>query len=158
MSGSIAIVNDSVRLVQLEGEAFFEVATDSLKPFIVMAGEVQTTVLGTSFNVQAFSKNDKIKVALIEGKVKVAIRTNSVDNQQATILSPGELFTFDKNNQSTTTSQYQQNAPYAWKDGIIYFNDARVQEVVNVLENWDGISYYVIVKDYFLVTLNIHSK
>ncbi len=130
---------DSVRLVQLEGEAFFEVATDSLRPFIVLAGEVQTTVLGTAFNVQAFAKNDKIKVALIEGKVQVAIRTDSIDFQPATILSPGELFTFDKNKQSTTTSQYLENAPYAWRDGIIYFDGAKVQEVANVLENWYNI-------------------
>ncbi len=134
-------LSNKMRFVQLEGEAFFEVATDSLQPFIVTAGDIQTTVLGTAFNVQAFSKNGQIKVALRSGKVSVTV----VDAQATTILQPGEMFTYNKKNQSFTTQSFIENAPYAWKDGIIYFDGASVQEVATVLENWYGIKF--ILKD-----------
>ena len=127
--------NDSLRLVVLEGEAFFEVATDSLQPFVVMAGDVQTKVLGTAFNVQAFAGSHQVKVALQTGKVQVLASNSNA------ILSPGELLIFNKQEQTTTTRPYFQDAPYAWRNGIISFDGADVREVAAVLENWYGIQF-----------------
>lgn len=56
------------RAVYLEGEAFFEVTSDSLKPFVVKTAEVNVKVLGTSFNVMNYTDEAKVEVALLKGK------------------------------------------------------------------------------------------
>ena len=58
------------RAVYLEGEAFFEVTSDSLKPFVVKTAEANVKVLGTSFNVMNYTDEAKVEVALLKGKVK----------------------------------------------------------------------------------------
>lgn len=131
-----------VRQVHLEGEAFFSVVRNAHKPFVVVAGAVQTTVLGTTFNVQAFPASSTVQVALRTGKVKVAVRAPGREEApRSTRLLPGQLFTYNKTARSFTTQTFAKNAPYAWKDGIIYFDGAKVQEVARVLENWYGITF-----------------
>ena len=99
---------ENVRSIQLVGEAFFDVARDENRPFIIKSGEVTTTVLGTSFNVSAFPDED-IEVTVATGKVKVSpsLESNSpfeggsegLAGQQgdvkSQILLPGQQATFD---------------------------------------------------------------
>ncbi len=127
--------NDSIRAVTLIGEAFFEVAKNPEKPFVVKTGDVQTKVLGTSFNVQAFPNRETIEVALVEGKVDVGVITDSmIINSE--ILEPGDLFAYHKVHKTHTKERFDDNAPYAWRDGIIYFRRADVHEVAQTLQNW----------------------
>ena len=135
--------NNTIRAITLEGEAFFDITTDSLKPFIVSSGGVRTRVLGTSFNIQSYPEMDEIKVALVDGKVSIEIQTESQYEQQ-TILSPGEMLTFNKKGKAATTEKYLANTPYAWKDGVIYFDSADIHEVVSVLEDWYDIELKII--------------
>jgi transmembrane sensor len=85
------------REINLRGEAFFNVAKDSLHPFIVYAGGISTKVLGTQFLVTAFSKENTIRVALFSGKVFVepadSLRDVLKENYH---LNPGDIFLFDK--------------------------------------------------------------
>lgn len=131
-----SLFNDQLRAVTLVGEAYFDIATDSTKPFIVTSGALRTRVLGTSFNIQAFPGSQQIKVALKEGKVSLAVQSDSLNFEEKAILSPGEEFTFDLPNKIFTTRKYLKNAPYAWRDGVIYFDNADIEEVKDVLENW----------------------
>lgn len=80
------------RMIALEGEAFFEVAQDANHPFIIQSGQVSTRVLGTSFNISAYSQTPDISVTLVTGKVAVALQKENgiteetiVANQQITI-------------------------------------------------------------------------
>ena len=135
--------NNSIRAVTLEGEAFFDIATDSIKPFIVNSGEIRTRVLGTSFNIQSYPEMDEVKVALVEGKVSIEVQSESQYEQQV-ILSPGEILTFNKKGKAAITEKYLANAPYAWRDGVIYFDRADIHEVVSVLEDWYDIELNII--------------
>jgi len=131
--------NDSIRAVSLTGEAFFKVAKNPNKPFIVQTDNVQTKVLGTSFNVQAFQNRETIEVALLEGKVDVGIITDSIITNSET-LEPGDLFAYHKIDKTHTTERFDDNAPYAWRDGIIYFYRADVHEVAQTLQNWYDVT------------------
>ncbi len=131
--------NDRIRVIKLEGEAFFSVAKNPQKPFIVQAGTVQTSVLGTAFNVRAYPNQDLIEVALVEGKVKVNIDTDTTSN----FLSPGDLFAYNNANEKYITEQFEQDEPYAWRDGILVFQKATVQEVAQKLQEWYGIKFTI---------------
>jgi transmembrane sensor len=79
----------SRREIHLQGKAYFKVATDINRPFVVYSDELSTTVLGTSFTVTAFEEDSTIKVGLHTGKVLV--KSGSTNN-----LSPGDLLVYDK--------------------------------------------------------------
>ena len=66
--------NTNGRSVQLDGEAYFEITRDSLKPFIVKSKRLDIKVLGTSFNVKAYGMDETTDVTLVSGKVNVSLR------------------------------------------------------------------------------------
>ena len=82
--------SDSIRHVNLSGEAYFNVAHDANKPFRVKAGQLTTTVLGTSFNVEAYENEAETRVMLVTGSVKV----NAGKSEE--MLRPGQLLDFSK--------------------------------------------------------------
>lgn len=134
---------DSLRLVTLSGEAFFEVVKNPAKPFVVQTGTVQTQVLGTSFNVMAFPDLNRVEIALVSGKVKVKMPAGRTRLSQATILSPGQILTYHKSDQAYHTDQFTADMPYAWREGIIYFQKASVREVVSRLQHQYGVTITV---------------
>jgi transmembrane sensor len=93
----------SRREIRLQGKAYFKVASDINRPFVVYSDELSTTVLGTSFTVTSFEADSTIKVGLHTGKVLV--RSGSTDNRPIKLsngmsLSPGELLIYDKKNKT----------------------------------------------------------
>lgn len=85
------------RIVQLSGEALFKVAGDKSRPFVVYADQLATTVLGTSFTVQAFAESDVITVKLHEGKVQAAAADSLHTNWKSrVVLVPGDVLTYNK--------------------------------------------------------------
>ena len=73
------------RIVKLSGEAYFEVAPNPEQPFIVEAGGIQTRVLGTSFNIQAYRNEKSVYTTLLTGSIRVAV----ADGGDAVVLTPG---------------------------------------------------------------------
>ncbi|MBB6501337.1 FecR family protein [Pedobacter cryoconitis] len=94
----------SKRIVNLDGEAFFEVVHDVHHPFIIQSGDVSTTVLGTSFNVNAYRNRPDIEVTLVTGKVAVALKTANKDQQA--IISPNQRVTVNKAAEKITKMNY----------------------------------------------------
>ena len=82
------------RMVTLIGEAFFEVTADSTMPFIVRAGDTETLVLGTSFNIKAYREDEEIEVIVIEGMVELSLRGGESENK--VILKANDRGTFIK--------------------------------------------------------------
>jgi len=128
--------SDSTRLITLNGEAFFEVVKDSLRPFMVKSGDVTTTALGTAFNVNAF-KEDEIQVSLHEGKVSVS----KVNDEATTILLPGQQANVDRSGFSVHS--FDGEEVLAWKDGIIYFNNTGFDKMLSTLEKWYNVSFQI---------------
>jgi ferric-dicitrate binding protein FerR (iron transport regulator) len=122
------------RQVRLDGEAYFEVTHDADRPFVVEAGDVATTVLGTSFNIKAFKTDASTKISVISGKVRV---TNN--SKELGILSPSDELKFDRRNKTRTIAPIDTNNVLAWKNGKLKFNGESFAEIAVVLESWYGI-------------------
>jgi transmembrane sensor len=113
------------REVSLQGEAYFEVAADARRPFMVTAGKVTVQVLGTSFNLMAYSDEQVVKTTLLEGAVKVT----------DVILKPGQQAQSD-NKGDTKIVKADLEATIAWKNGLFTFNDASIEDVMRQLGRW----------------------
>ncbi len=127
------------RMVELLGEGFFEVVKDSKRPFVVVSQGVRTMALGTSFNVQAFADQDEVIISLATGKVRVSTPLKS----QPVVLAPGEEIKVSPRDGSHQKRVFEPEERLAWKEGMIYFKSADVQQVVKTLSRWYGISFEI---------------
>ncbi|MDW7692314.1 FecR domain-containing protein [Flammeovirgaceae bacterium SG7u.111] len=119
------------RVVTLEGEAFFEVTPDSTRPFIVKVGNVEAKVLGTSFNINTLADPNKVDIALLTGKLAVYS-----PNEQKEILLPTERAVYDKNSGQISTGHFDAEQVLSWKEGILIFKGASIDEITARLERW----------------------
>jgi transmembrane sensor len=133
------------REVILTGEAFFDVSKDASRPFTIRTGDIITTVLGTSFNIHAYPESEEIKVSVLTGKVKVQNIANNTSNDDSDVvyLNPGRKATYPKGKDQLIVSSFDQNEEMAWKDGVIYFNQASESDVIQKLTSWYGVEISV---------------
>jgi ferric-dicitrate binding protein FerR (iron transport regulator) len=125
--------NGNQRVVELEGEAYFEVAKNRNKPFIVKSGNQAIEVLGTHFNVHAYDNEAVVKTTLLEGRVEVTHK-----NQKA-ILKPGQQANVSDNFNKISVREVDTEAAIAWKNGRFKFDNADLETVMKQLERWYGI-------------------
>lgn len=131
------------RRVELEGEAYFEVARNADKPFIVESRGVETVALGTSFNINAYSTEEELRVSLVEGKVMVH-KSGSVAS--GVMLSPGRELHVGLNTDEFIETSFDQEEVIGWKDGKLIFNNAGFDEVKLRLERWFGVDIEIVGK------------
>lgn len=132
----------SEREVRLVGEAFFDVVHDSAHPFIVHSGDVTIRVLGTSFNVQAFPFEESMSVAVVTGRVFVENASAGFSSRQGVLL-PREMVRIDHKTGTFEKGIYDPEAMLAWKDGILTFDKASFNEIVDRLERWYGVKFVI---------------
>lgn len=118
------------RIVTIEGEAFFEVAKDIKRPFVVKTKDVLTKALGTSFNVN--TQKCGTHVALATGKVLVSTHSDS----SGVMLDPGKDATYFPETKKLITGYFDYDLILGWKDQTIIFKKAKEKEVFYKLENW----------------------
>lgn len=120
------------RAVTLNGEAFFQVMRNEEKPFIVKSQNLTTTVLGTSFNINAFDSISN-SVAVVSGRVKVE------NSHQAMILNPNQ----QTRNVNGTLKMEKVNAQniVEWTQGVLRFEDSELKNVIKSLERWYGVKF-----------------
>jgi transmembrane sensor len=121
------------RRVQITGEAYFEVTPDKEMPFIVEKGDMQVEVLGTHFNVNAYSDESAIKTTLLEGSVKVSALSGS---ERLAILKPGEQVSLSHSSQLSQPIPVQTDDVVAWKNGLFHFESADIKTVMRQLARW----------------------
>ncbi len=133
------------REVILTGEAYFTVAHDPSRPFIVKAGPINIKVLGTEFNVRAFSGTKEIKVSLRRGQVEIFNEVNKKGISDKLFLSPGQsvVYHLEKENFGKTL-KFDPVEDCGWKDGIIYFKRASFKSVIDKLEKWYNVQFRVV--------------
>ncbi|MDN5200081.1 FecR domain-containing protein [Fulvivirgaceae bacterium BMA10] len=134
--------SDTVRVVYLKGEAYFEVTKDAERPFIVKTGNVQTTVLGTAFNVRAYPDESKINVAVVEGKVRVE-NSSSIAKRFKYTITRNQMTSYDLSSQRLTKEDFDPDEILAWTKGIIHFKGANINEIIRTLERWYGVTFVV---------------
>ena len=137
----------SQRSVKLKGEAFFEVAKEHNRPFVVQMNNLHVVALGTSFNISAFPEDQKVAVSLVSGKVLVKehlpLKGSQKPHFEDVILVPGEKLSYDLQDFSLNKSYYDFKSDIVWKDGTIYFENASYQEVKSQLERWFNVKITV---------------
>lgn len=125
-----SVFADNKREIKLDGEAFFEVAHDKNRPFRVEVNGEQIEVLGTSFNVRAYSNSGKIETTLETGQIRL------LTGNRETLLHPGEQSLFNKSNNKLTVSKVNPTTFTCWKEGRYEFQDENLDEVFKVVERW----------------------
>lgn len=125
--------NGDRREVHLKGEAFFDVARDENKKFIVNTGRCEVEVLGTEFNVEAYDEDD-FSTALLRGSVRVS---DKLQSDESVVLDPNNAVRLD--NGKLTVTPITDFSPYSWKDGVITFKDIKFDVLMKKLEKNYGI-------------------
>ncbi|TKG89058.1 FecR family protein [Puteibacter caeruleilacunae] len=128
------------RRVEIIGEAFFDVKTDSLRPFIVNSGKHQVVVYGTEFNVKAYPEESIITTTLVEGKVKVQ---SSGKEELGEFLTPEFQSVFHKKDQSFFTQKVNTKKFTSWKDGRFYFREMPLEEMLRILGWWYNVEFRI---------------
>jgi ferric-dicitrate binding protein FerR (iron transport regulator) len=126
----------SIRQVYLdEGEAFFEVKHNSHKPFRVITAPLQVQVLGTSFNINAYSSLPHVKITVVTGKVGV-----SKGAKVLSFLTPGHELTYLTTKGSFEQKEVDASQSQSWKDGDTYLNRVKFEELSLVFKNLYGLT------------------
>ncbi|MDN5200146.1 FecR domain-containing protein [Fulvivirgaceae bacterium BMA10] len=140
------------REVFIVGEAFFDVAHKDDWPFMVHAQNTITEVLGTTFNIRSYAKENNIEVVVLSGKV--AFSSLKSDLQEKVFLNPGNSANFDKLKNSISKFEKSDPNSIAWKTNRLVFQDDLLDNVIKILENHFHINIEVINKE----LLNCHFR
>ncbi|TZF81111.1 DUF4974 domain-containing protein [Pedobacter sp. BS3] len=129
----------NLRNVELVGEAYFEVAKNANMPFVVAARGTKVEVLGTHFNVSAYTDDDLVKTALIEGSVRMSNKNDAV------ILKPGQQGAGTSESLDIGVKPVNVQQATAWKDGYFIFRNNTIREVMKQVARWYnvGVEYKI---------------
>ena len=112
------------------GEAYFDVVEDSKHPFIVNANDVNVRVLGTQFNVSSYPEDENISTLLIEGSVSIYNKTESFNEDTATLLEPGFKADWNKNDGNLNIEEADIEIHTAWINGKIIFKHVPFDNII----------------------------
>ncbi len=125
--------NKQKRELWLDGEAFFDVAKDPDKPFIVHYGSMQAVVRGTSFNIKAYQQLGEYTVSVRSGKVEVY-----AEEQSLSLLTPDQQLVYQLENEHYEISELAWENAAAWRDGVLVFSNANLEELkLRLHQNFD---------------------
>lgn len=147
------------RMVEITGEAYFEVTEDKRRPFRVLINsqsgsrDKEVTVLGTDFNINAYTDEQSIKTTLLNGRVKV------INGSSSTFIKPGQQTEFIKNGKIKVINDANVAEAVAWKEGRFEFNDADLKSILRQVMRWYDVEvvYQGNMPDrYFTATISRH--
>ena len=127
------------RRVKVNGEAYFEVKRDEAHPFVVSVGKMDVKVLGTSFNVKAYGEDPGIYTTLVEGRVAILH-----EGKAACELKPGEQSYYNKEVGNVTVREVETDVYTAWKDGMFYFKDMPLGEILKTVARWYDLEVFYV--------------
>ncbi len=122
-----------IRQVQLRGEAYFEVAKDKAKPFVVDVNDMQVKVLGTHFNINSYTPRSAIYTTVLEGAVAV-----SKADQSKTVL-PGQQLQYNGANTMHVANEVDVTQVTAWKEGYFSKKAISLKDLMEEVSRWYGV-------------------
>jgi ferric-dicitrate binding protein FerR (iron transport regulator) len=125
-----AIFNARERKVELDGEAYFEVTHDKEHPFHVVSKNQDVTVLGTRFNVNAYSDEALVTTSLLEGKIQLT------SQHQRSIVQPGEQFSVNVLGLIQKNPMPDMEEATAWRGELFHFKNAGIEEILKQVSRW----------------------
>ena len=126
--------NAKERLVQLSGEAFFDVVKNPDCPFRVIANDLQIEVVGTSFNVNTYKKN-VIETSLLTGRIKIS----GGSLPQEYVLTPGKKATYSSIDKTLKITKADAHVITGWCDDYLIFDSEPLIDVIEEIERWYGV-------------------
>ncbi len=124
------------RMVEINGEAYFEVAHNNKQPFKVQKGDVEVQVLGTHFNVNAYDDEPSMKVTLLEGRVKVS-RERDNESARFVYLNPGQQAVVAPAQENVTIANgVDVEEVIAWKTGMFLFKNTDLKSIMRQVQRW----------------------
>src|SRR5690606_29124747 len=121
------------RNVEMTGEAYFEIVKDAKKPFKVSVNDMTIEVLGTHFNVNAYTDEKKMATTLLEGAVRLTKGTEKM------ALKPGEQAQWASGGNSFGITHPELDQVVAWKNGYFRFNGDNIVDIMKQLSRWYDI-------------------
>jgi len=130
-----ALFQADERRVELEGEACFEVVKNQKKPFIVQTSRIDVKVLGTEFNVMAYSDEQAVQTTLVEGAVQVNVTEGGlvIDSK---IIAPNQQLHLNKISNEVSVREVNASFATAWKNGRFVCNDENLEMIMRKLSRW----------------------
>jgi transmembrane sensor len=149
------------RKITLDGEAYLEVSKDPAHPFFVETSTVTLRVLGTSFNVKCYSRENTVETTLIEGSLEILAGNSWIKQLKKVTLKPNEKAVFHKLNNQISVNELdiprqkvkslnrriekspisitQVESIISWKDNHLIFRDESFEEIAKKMESWYGV-------------------
>lgn len=121
------------RIVTLVGEGYFDIKHDDKKHFIVYADQLRTTVLGTAFNIKAYSRDKNIEVTVTRGKVAVSDNGTTIG-----VLTPNQQIVFNKDYKKSNLSKIIAKNIVQWQESDLFFDDISMDEAAQILSKKFG--------------------
>lgn len=124
---------DSLREVRLYGEAFFEIAKDTDRPFVILTSNLITRVLGTSFNIRAYEHEDSREVEVITGKVLVSVEKGNGELEEV-VLRPAQKIIYNQKEKSITgVLDLSETEPPSDQEQVLHFIEEDLESIVEKL-------------------------
>lgn len=124
-------LSGNTREVSLDGEAYFKVSKNKHKPFVVNTKNAQIKVLGTIFNLKAYSGEETVETTLEEGSVEFSLNQGAA---KPIVLKPGEQLVYNIQDKEISLGMVETYLHTAWKDGKFVFKDADLKTIITELE------------------------
>ncbi|WP_142686405.1 FecR domain-containing protein [Chitinophaga polysaccharea] len=121
------------RTVEMEGQGYFEVKQNAKRPFVVKVNAIEIQVLGTAFDIMAYSDEDAVKTTLISGAVKVK------SAKAEKLLHPGDQAAISSSTGAVLVHPVDVAAVTAWKTGFFEFDNANINVIMRQLARWYDI-------------------
>lgn len=128
------------RLVSLSGEAYFEVAKNKQKPFLVQINNLLVEATGTQFNISSYVDENIQEILLTEGSINIHY-ANGNERKLLTMLRINELAKFDNKSRKLKIDNVEPEKYIAWKTGKIVFYNDQLTDVIKKLERWYNVDF-----------------
>ena len=128
------------RQVFFSGEGYFEVKADAAHPFNVLTGDARLTVLGTKFNVKAYTEDNSVSVTLDEGRLTFS--STSAKGTAACDMVPGDKVTFNRAT-GQLSKTYGDTDAGQWRNGMFYFKNEPLGEIARSIERHFGVRVFI---------------
>lgn len=126
--------SDMERTVELRGEAYFEITKNAVAPFKVVVNNMEVAVLGTQFNINAYTDEVAVKTTLVEGALRISA------SGESSVLRPGQQLQLNTNGAVTLMDKAHVEEEIAWKKGMFHFRSTDINTIMRQISRWYDVT------------------
>ncbi len=135
-----SVFSEKTRQVMLVGEAFFDVAKNTEKPFVVRTTDISIHVLGTRFDISAYPEDKLIQTVLVEGKVNLTYSGKGILNREYSVeMKPNQMVVVNKSTGESRSQTVDVSKFVSWKDGMLEFEKVDLVRALKQVERYYNV-------------------